>query len=130
MEITGEVTYVGAIESGVSAKGNQWRKQSFVLVYQKGQYPNEIMLDTFDDKVIGKIEVGQTLNVKFDFTVRDYKRKDGTPIKINNINVWEMHCLNKPSAQQQIFKEPNIAEQTAAKQQPPVQASNDDDLPF
>ncbi len=128
MEITGQVTWAGPVESGTSKQGNQWKKQQFVVEYQKGQYPNDILLDTFDDNIVGKIQVGQTLNVKFDFKVRDYTKRDGTPGKLNNINAWEIHCTNKPSNQQQIFKEPQqVAQQQQSAQSTEKQA---DDLPF
>lgn len=132
MEITGQVTWVGPVESGTSKQGNQWTKQSFVVEYQKGQYPNDILLDTFDDKIVGKIQVGQTLNVKFDFKVRDYTKRDGTPGKLNNINAWEIQCVSQPSNQQQIFKEPQPAAQAAAQPQQTAsaQGGSDPDLPF
>lgn len=130
MEITGQVTWAGPVESGTSKQGNQWTKQSFVVEYQKGQYPNDILLDTFDDKIVGKIQVGQTLNVKFDFKVRDYTKRDGTPGKLNNINAWEIHCVSQPSNQQQIFKEPQLAAQQQQQQNAQSTEKQADDLPF
>lgn len=132
MEITGQVTWAGPVESGTSKQGNQWEKQSFVVEYQKGQYPNDILLDTFDDKIVGKIQVGQTLDVKFDFKVKDYTKRDGTPSKLNNINAWEIHCVSQPSNQQQIFKERQPSPQPVqqAAQPSPAQGGSDPDLPF
>lgn len=83
MEITGNVTWVGAPQKGTSQRtGNAWSKQSFEVEYIGGQYPKRIVLDTLDANIVGKLAIGQKVNVKFDFETREYNGKKYNEVKI------------------------------------------------
>ncbi len=83
MEITGLVTYVGEIASGVSQRGNNWKKQQVEVEYIHGQYPCSILFDVMDENVVGKVQPGMEVNVKFDVNTREYNGR-----KYNEFRIW------------------------------------------
>lgn len=91
MNVTGVITYVGEVSGGTSKRtGNPWQKQEFQVRYEDGQYPKDILLSTMDSSVIGTLQVGQTVSVDFDFSVREYNAPQGVQKKINDIRVWRV----------------------------------------
>lgn len=120
MEITGRITNVGTVQTGVSKQGNNWSRQQFVVEYVGGQYPKSIALDTMDTNIIGKLQVGQEVNVKFDCTTREYNGK-----MYNDFHIWKdgLHCLST-NGQQAAAPQPTPAPVAT----PTPQTSSD--LPF
>lgn len=98
MEITGRITNVGTVQTGVSKQGNNWIRQQFVVEYVGGQYyPKSIAFDSMDPNIVGKLQVGQEVNVKFDCTTREYNGK-----MYNDFRIWKdgLHCLSANNQQQ------------------------------
>lgn len=114
MNLTGQITWVGPVQSGTSQRGNQWSKQDFVLQYENGQYPKSVCLSAFnDEKYVGKLRVGINVSVDFDITTRDWTDKNGQLHKMNDFNIWRdgIHSV-QPQGQ---------AQQPAAQAAPPQQ---------
>lgn len=143
MEITGTVTQVFPIQQGTSkSSGNAWQKQSFIVEYVHGEYPKQIMLDTMDEKVIGKLKTGMEISVKFDFTVRSWQKGPNSEVKyFNEPRIWRdgLHCIKAggQQAQGQQAAQPASAAAAPANQPTPPPASaaqgngdSSDDLPF
>lgn len=147
MRLEGEITWVGEVVTGTSQRG-AWQKQEFVLCYERGQYPNDILLTTMDEKYVGKLAAKQMVSVDFDFRVREYTGRDGVARKVNDTRVWRDGIRFLQPAQQQYaqpappqqyqqqyapqqFQQPAPQYQqpapTAAPQQPQYQQPN---MPF
>lgn len=126
MEITGTVTYVGEITSGVSQRGTNWKRQPVEVEYIHGQYPCSIIFDVMEDNVVGKVQLGMEVNVKFDVSTREYNGR-----RYNEFRIWRdgFHCVGnnagapagQPAMQQQ-SPQPSPAPSSAA--------TASDNLPF
>ena len=131
MHIEGKISYVGPVQSGTSQRGTAWKKQEFAVTYQEGRYPLSILLPTMDEKIIGKLQVGQQVSVDFDCEVRPYTAKDGTQKMFNNFTIWRdgLHCISpaQGGVQQAQATTQQPAQPQAASQ--PAQ-QKDDGLPF
>lgn len=111
MEIQGKITAILAERTGVSARG-EWKSQEFVITTQE-QYPRKICFQVFGaDKIASfALQVGQTVNVGFDISAREYQGG-----YYNQLNAWKVDHLD---AQQQPAP-PQQQSQQAGYQQPPT----------
>ena len=135
MHIEGKISYVGPVQSGTSQRGTAWKKQEFAVTYQEGRYPLSILLPIMDEKIIGKLQVGQQVSVDFDCEARPYTAKDGTQKIFNNFTIWRngLHCVSpaQGSVQQTQSTTQQPAQQTTQPQTPSQPAQQKDDgLPF
>jgi hypothetical protein len=135
MHIEGKISYVGPVQSGTSQRGTAWKKQEFAVTYQEGRYPLSILLPTMDEKIIGKLQVGQQVSVDFDCEVRPYTAKDGTQKMFNNFTIWRdgLHCVGtQAGAQQAQPTAQQPAQQPTQPQTPsqPAQQKEEEQLPF
>ncbi len=112
MEIEGRITQVMPTVSGISQKGNQWKKQDFVIE-TLGQYPRKICMELFGDKVDQyPVSVGQNVKVGFDIESREYNGRWYT-----SVSAWKIEPVGHTGV---------------AVPPPPVAAApiSGDDLPF
>lgn len=131
MEITGLVTFVGDIASGVSQRGNNWKRQQVEVEYVHGQYPCSIIFDVMDDTIVGKVQQGMEVNVKFDVYTREYNGR-----RYNEFRIWRdgFHCVSTnagqsvPAQSQQPVQPQQPTQQPATYAQP--QNVQSDNLPF
>lgn len=133
MKIQGTVKQIFPVQSGTSkSSGNAWQKQEFIVEYVHGEYPKEILLSTMDTNIIGKLAVGQEVEVTFDFTVKSWTNPQGVTKYFNEPRIWRdgLHAVKTPSQvpSQQAKPQPAAA--------PPAPAAGDassestDGLPF
>lgn len=102
MHVEGKINYVGPIQTGMSQRGTQWKKQEFSIVYQEGRYPLSILLPLMNSDIIGKLQIGQVWAVDFDCEVRTYTGKDGQPRMFNSFSIWRnngMRLINPNGTQ-------------------------------
>lgn len=132
MKIVGSIKQLFPVQSGTSkTTGNAWQKRDFIVEYIHGEYPKEILLSTMDTNIIGKLAVGQEVEVTFDFTVRTWTNPQGVTKYFNEPRIWQngLHCIGQGQASlpaQQAAPQPQA--QTPAPQQPASGSSGD--LPF
>lgn len=71
----GIITAAMPITGGVSPSGKEWRRASYVLLYDGSsqQWPKSILFDVMGDK-IGQLnlQLGQEYEVEVDFSTREY----------------------------------------------------------
>lgn len=136
MHIEGKISYVGPVQSGTSQRGTAWKKQEFAVTYQEGRYPLSILLPIMDEKIIGKLQVGQQVSVDFDCEARPYTAKDGTQKMFNNFTIWRdgLHCISpaQGGVQQAQTTTQQPTQQPAQPQTPsqPAQQKEEEQLPF
>ena len=90
MEITGKVTHVLEPITGTSDKGD-WKKQTFVILENKDQYPKSIAFDAFNKDF--NLKAGDEVVVSINIESREYKGKWYT-----NVNAWKVDVKNQQSA--------------------------------
>ena len=163
MEFEGRIKNVMPAKTGVSQRGNEWKSLPFVFEYKEVEtdpYPDSVMLETFDSKIIAGIEAccqkdkdgnlavnnGECIlmrdifvKISFRHKAKIYFPKDGgQPRFINDIHMNDIKAVrpvNQPAPQQQ---QPTFGQQAAPfppqvdMQGNPItnQGGNYDDLPF
>ena len=105
MEITGKITWVGPVASGVSKAGKDWNKFNAVITEQEGEYPQSLCFEVFNDKI--SIALGDVCTIHFQVKANEYQGKYYT-----NITGWK-----KEGAQQMAV--PVVPTPAAAAFEPP-----------
>lgn len=112
--------------SGVSKKGTQWRKRTYVLTYDQSNanYPKEIVFDVMNDNIDKlNLQLGMEYEVEVDFAVREYQGKF-----YQSASAWKATATQPEPAQpvqqgwQTAYPQPVAQPQSALAQS--------DDLPF
>lgn len=114
------------MQTGMSQRGNQWSKQTYVLEYDTNQqYPKQIAFDLMNDKIASyNLQEGEFISAEIDFTVNEYNGR-----MFNNVNCWK---VTKPTAQNPVVRQsdsvappPQAAPMAQPQQEEPVE-----ELPF
>lgn len=145
MEFTGRVKKLLPVRSGTSQRtGNDWRALPFIFEYyehESDRYADNVLLETFEDKVIDNLEEGMEIICGFGHRTREYDGKI-----YNDIRLYKIESVRKAqrAAQQQArttVQPAATAEATAEAQAQaqgsapnqggaPNQDEEEDDLPF
>ncbi len=126
MEITGKIIVAMPEVSGVSSRGNSWKKREYVLENTEGQFPRKVAFTCFGENADRiQLEVGQDVKIYFDIESREFNGRWYTDIR-----AWRAEPLAAPVAgAPQQPQAPAAAAATAPA--PGVQSAPDDDLfPF
>ena len=138
MEFQGRVKQILPLRSGVSQRtGNEWKALPFVFEYYEhdtDRYPDSVLLETFDDKVIEHLKEGMEVRCGFSHRTREYEGKI-----YNEVRLYKIESVK---GTQQPAQAPNEAPQAAKPAEPnnnppgferpatsPENGDNDD-LPF
>ena len=141
MEFQGRIKNVMPAKTGVSQRGNEWKSLPFVFEYKEVEtdpYPDSVMLETFDAKIIAGIEAycqkdkdgnlvvnnGEYIlmrdifvKISFRHKAKIYIPKDGgQPRFINDIHMNDIKAVrpaNQP-VQQPIIQQPAPQQQHPA----------------
>lgn len=145
MEFTGRVKKLLPVRSGTSQRtGNDWRALPFIFEYyehESDRYADNVLLETFEEKVIDNLEEGMEIICGFGHRTREYDGKI-----YNDIRLYKIESVRKAqrAAQQQArttVQPAATAEATAEAQAQaqgsapnqggaPNQDEEEDDLPF
>ena len=88
MKFIGKITRVMDVQTGTSEKGNEWKKQTFVVMDDDPNvaYPDEMVLDIWNDKIPEQpLEVGKHVEVFYSVRTREYEGRT-----FNNIDVFRI----------------------------------------
>ena len=141
MEFQGRIKNVMPAKTGVSQRGNEWKSLPFVFEYKEVEtdpYPDSVMLETFDAKIIAGIEAycqkdkdgnlvvnnGEYIlmcdifvKISFRHKAKIYIPKDGgQPRFINDIHMNDIKAVRPAN---QPVQQP-IVQQPAPQQQQPA----------
>ena len=97
LEIEGRIKQKLSRQSGQSARG-AWEKQEFILEYQDGNYPADVMVTAFgSDKVadLERYQVGDAVKVSFNLRAREYNGR-----WYNDVRLWKIAPAGQNAAQQ------------------------------
>ena len=125
--------------SGTSARG-PWSKQEFIVQYQDGNFPNQVVLNVWgEDKVkdLERFNAGDSVKVSFNLSSREFKERWYTDVR-----AWRIEPLAAQAAQAPAYGAPGFATPTGAGMAQPTSApapaptdfdaagADTDDLPF
>ena len=97
LELEGRIKQKLSRQSGQSARG-AWEKQEFILEYQDGNYPADVMVTAFgSDKVadLDRYQVGDAVKVSFNLRAREYNGR-----WYNDVRLWKIAPAGQNAAQQ------------------------------
>lgn len=102
------------LRSGVSQRtGNEWKALPFVFEYfehETDRYPDSVVLETFDTKVIDNLKEGMEVRCGFSHHTREYDGKTYNELRLYKIE--SVRATNQPAQTQ------NAAQQAANAPQP------------
>ena len=124
MEIEGKIIVALPEQSGVSAKGNSWKKREYVLETHE-TYPKKIHFDLFGDRADQyPLSVGEEVRLSFDINSREHNGRWFT-----SVSGWKVEKLG--AAQSAAAPAPAYGAPAAPAPTPDFTASEpSDDLPF
>lgn len=129
MEFQGRIRKVLPVRTGTNQRtGNDWRCLPFVFEYfenETDRWPDSVVLDTFDEKVIANLQEGMEVCCGFSHRAKEYDGKT-----FNEIRLYKIESV-KSSEQPAQHPQPQPAsEQPAAQHQQQQAQEQPDDLPF
>ena len=123
---TGRVSAVLPVESGTSASGKNWSRQTIVITEENVQYPASIAVTLFNSELVGTVAAGETITVHLSVKASEYQGK-----YYNNISAWKIERTGSaapvPTAGNTENSYPAAQSASAPAPQP---ACRQDDLPF
>lgn len=123
IQLSGTVTHVLPMQGGVSkSSGREWKKQSYVLLVEEGQYPRSVTFDIVGEERIksSAIQLNEQITVHLDINCNEWQGKF-----YNSINCWKVErgVQQAPMQGTQVTNSQHSETST-----PPSDKS--DDLPF
>lgn len=88
IQLSGTVTHVLPLQSGVSkSSGKEWKKQSYVLLVEEGQYPRSVTFDIVGEERIrnSAIQLNEQITVHLDISCNEWQGKF-----YNSITCWRV----------------------------------------
>ena len=138
MEFQGRVKQILPLRSGVSQRtGNEWKALPFVFEYYEhdtDRYPDSVLLETFDDKVIEHLKEGMEVRCGFSHRTREYEGKI-----YNEVRLYKIESVKGTQQPAQAQNEaPQAANSPQPNNNPPgferpatsPENGDSDDLPF
>jgi hypothetical protein len=131
MEFQGRVKQILPLRSGVSQRtGNEWKALPFVFEYYEhdtDRYPDSVLLETFDDKVIEHLKEGMEVRCGFSHRTREYEGKI-----YNEVRLYKIESVKAAQQATQAANAPQPNNNAPAAEKPATSPENgdNDDLPF
>lgn len=134
MKLKGRVTRMLPLAAGVSASGNNWRKQEFLFgfyAHESDIYETVIVLSLMNERIDEyQLKEGDRLDVDIRLTSREYNGRYFNDIRLTGITKLSLSAAT-PSAQSAAAQQAPALQQTAAQPTAPNTPENgQDDLPF
>ena len=131
MEFTGRVKKILPLRSGVSQRtGNEWKSLPFIFEYfehDTDRYPDSVVLETFDTKVIENLKEGMEIRCGFSHRTREYDGKT-----YNELRLYKIESVKAANQAPQAANASQASNNQPATKQPSTSPENgdNDDLPF
>lgn len=133
MKLKGRVTRMLPLAAGVSASGNNWRKQEFLFGFYEHEsdiYETVIVLSLMNERIDEyQLKEGDRLDVDIRLTSREYNGRYFNDIRLTGITKLSAAT---PSAQSAAYQQAPAPQQTSARPTaaPNTPENGQDDLPF
>lgn len=118
--VKGQIVQALAPQSGVSQRGNQWVRQSYIMEHESGQYPKRMVFDVRDAKIQElNLQIGEWVTLHFNCDCREYPQGSGK--FFNSFEAWKVErqgqYQQQQYQQQQYQQQPQQGWQQPAPQQ-------------
>ena len=131
MEFIGRDKKILPLRSGVSQRtGNEWKSLPFIFEYfehDTDRYPDSVVLETFDTKVIENLKEGMEIRCGFSHRTREYDGKT-----YNELRLYKIESVKAANQAPQAANASQASNNQPATKQPSTSPENgdNDDLPF
>ena len=132
MKFQGRVKKILPIRSGVSQRtGNEWKAMPFIFEYFENptdHYPESVVLETYDTKVIDALKEGMEIVVGFGHRTREFEGR-----WYNELRIYSLESVARASQQPpQAAKSAEPSNNPPGFERPATDDGNgdNDDLPF
>lgn len=126
--VSGTIIQALPVQQGVSQRGTQWMRQSFIIEHEHGQYPKRMVFDVSNAKIQElNLQVGENVTLHVNVDCREYPQGSGK--FFNSIEAWK---VDRQYAQQPV-QQPYYSPQPQAPfppQQPVAQPQQTSATPF
>ena len=99
MEITGKITNILPLQTGIGKSGNEWKKQEFIIQTEEA-YPKSICLSLWGNTIDDKLKSEDKIKAFVDIESREFNGKWYTTIK-----AWKIELLSAPNEVQKDVKD-------------------------
>ena len=87
--ISGTIFQALPPQSGVSQRGTQWSRASYVIEHESGQYPKRMVFDVKDAKIQEfNLRVGEQVTLHLNISCHEYPENSGR--YFNSIEAWKV----------------------------------------
>jgi len=120
--ISGTIVLALPIQSGVSQRGTQWSRASYVIEHESGQYPKRMVFDVSGNKIQElNLQTGEQVTLHLNISCREYPENSGK--YFNSIEAWKAERIGYQQPMQPQYQQPQggYAPQPQYQQQPMVQ---------
>lgn len=117
--ISGTIVLALPIQSGVSQRGTQWSRASYVIEHESGQYPKRMVFDVSGNKIQElNLQPGEQVTLHLNISCREYPENSGR--YFNSIEAWKADRMYQQAAPQGYQQMPQQGYQQAPlyQQQP------------
>ena len=112
--VKGQIVMILPAQQGVSQRGNQWMRQSYILEHESGQYPKRMVFDVRDAKIQElNLQQGEWVTLHFNCDCREYPQGSGK--YFNSIEAWKA----ERAGQQQVMQQTPYQQAPVQQQFPP-----------
>ena len=97
--ISGVIVLALPIQSGVSQRGTQWSRASYVIEHESGQYPKRMVFDVSGNKIQElNIQTGEQVTLHLNINCREYPENSGK--YFNSIEAWKVERMYQQAVPQ------------------------------
>ena len=124
IKISGKISHVLEMKAGVGASsGKEWKKQTFVLEKQRGEYVDRIAFDVWGDKIDEwGLKVGDEVTLSLDINAREYQGRWYNDVRAYKCERGEASGLGQESRVESQEPQPQAQQPAQPKPQPQPQA--------
>jgi hypothetical protein len=86
MEITGKITNILPVQTGVGKQGNEWKKQE-IIIQTEESYPKTICITLWGNTIDDNIKLEDRIKALIDIESREFNGKWYTTVKARKIDL-------------------------------------------
>ena len=99
MDLTGKITTILPLQSGIGKNGNDWKKQE-IIIQTEEQYPKSICITLWGNTISNNIKQDDKIKASIDIESREFNGKWYTTVK-----AWKIESLSASNEVEKNFNE-------------------------
>jgi hypothetical protein len=118
--ISGVIVQALPIQSGVSQRGTQWSRASYLIEHESGQYPKRMVFDVSGNKIQElNLQVGEQVTLHLNISCREYPENSNK--FFNSIEAWKADRMGYQQPMQSQYQQPQGGYAPQQQYQQPMQ---------